>query len=547
MRSPILSQSYPNYSPPMPPVLNTGNSNSVIQQNIDSLKITNPEIYEKYKNDPKTLVHMANSFLVPAKDPEMTALEELEAPRKYDMLKTAFTDANRVNVADQQVKDGTDFGEDYALDQRAKSLAAIRRAEKAASTTLFDDGNVVPPVYNEPVLYNSPEENMGLGNLDDIEEPALLTDFTSPMPTGARLDPYMDIPKVKGQDEPIDDMVAGENLFPYTPTPDGHHRMPDGSIMPDSEMKGALENPYDETPSALKEALGDPYDEAPQTGVSDGVLGNNNDSPAKGNGILNTDTTSSSDRKGSAVSSNARGSMMPFAKINRNEALMRIGGAMVGGSSQGFSGAMKAATAEYGNIQDANRVSETAAFNKAEATRLAEERIAALKAKGSVKDTNQNQETSNLIGDRISDFESGLQAIADSKAAGGNLTGVGGVFKSLFDNFTGDADAARRLLLKRLQVNDTLLRTAETKGAISNYEMALFKSPTPTNFMDEKIWSEWINARLNALRNQQYRLKNGIVLPESERSYRFTTRPSGTTNTTTDNDVLYNEADAIIG
>ena len=75
----------------------------------------------------------------------------------------------------------------------------------------------------------------------------------------------------------------------------------------------------------------------------------------KGNGILNTDTTSSSDRKGSAVSSNARGSMMPFAKINRNEALMRIGGAMIGGSDQGFAGAARAATQEFGNIQDANR------------------------------------------------------------------------------------------------------------------------------------------------------------------------------------------------
>jgi hypothetical protein len=73
--------------------------------------------------------------------------------------------------------------------------------------------------------------------------------------------------------------------------------------------------------------------------------------------------------------------MMPFAKINRNEALMRIGGAIVGGSSQGFSGAMKAATDEFGNIQDANRKAETDAFNKAEATRLAEARIQAQKDK----------------------------------------------------------------------------------------------------------------------------------------------------------------------
>ena len=539
----ILSQNYPNYSPPMPPVLNTGNSNSVIQQNIDSLKTTNPKIYEKYKNDPKTLVYMANAFLVPAKDPEMTALEELEAPSSS--FKTSnFRDivAGGLKTYIQSKKDALDFGNDYALDQRAKSLTAIRRAEKAASTTLFDDGNVVPPIYNEPVLYNSPEENVG--QLSKVK-PALRADFTSPMPTGARLDPYMDIPQ--------------------TDVPEGFHRMPDGSIMPDSEMKGALENPYDETPHvstealgdpydetppvlrealgdpydetppALKEALGDPYDETPQ----DGVLETKGETKPKGNGILNTTTTASQDRMSSPVTANARGSAMPYGKVGRNEMLMRMGAKMMAGSTQGYGAAMDAAFSEYGNIQDANRQAETDAFNKEEATRLAEERIAALKAKGSAKDTNQNQETAGLIGDRIADFESGIQAIADSKAAGGNLTGVGGVFKSFFDNYTGDADAARRLLLKRLQVNDTLLRTAETKGAISNFEMALFKSPTPTNFMDEKIWSEWINARLNALRNQQYRLKNGIVLPESERSYYFKNRPTDTNND------LIREADAL--
>jgi len=367
MRSPILSQSNLNY---MPPVLDMGNSNSVIEQNIARLKITNPEIYEKYKNDPKTLVHMANSFLEVAKDPKMTALEELEAPREYDMLKTAFTDANRVGVIDQQRKDAEDFGEDYALDQRAQSLAAISRAEKDPFTTRFDDGNVVPPVYNEPLFYNNPEAN-DYGQLSKAKEPALLADFTSPMPTGARLDPYMDIPKVKGQYEPIDDKVAGENLYPYTPTPDGHHRMPDGSIMPDSEMPVG--------------ARLDPYMEIPQTDVPEGVLSAKGGAEPKGNGILKTDTTSSNDRKGSAVSANARGSAMPFGKINRNEALMRIGGAIIGGSSQGFSGAMKAATDEFGNIKDANRQAETDAFNKAEATRLAEARIQAQKDKADKK------------------------------------------------------------------------------------------------------------------------------------------------------------------
>jgi hypothetical protein len=283
--------------------------------------------------------------------------------------------------------------------------------------------------------------------------------------------PTEDKPILKNnQYDPVDDMVAGENLFAYNNDPDP-------------------------------------------------VLTDKGNPKANDKGVL--DTTSSNDRKGSAVSANARGSMMPFAKIDRNEALIRIGGAMVGGSSQGYTGAMKAATAEYGNIQDANRLAETNAFNKAEATRLAEERIAALKAKGSSKTTDKDKETFNNVSSQLNSFQSGLDAIAQSKAEGGNLTGVGGIFKSFIDNYTGSPDAARRLLLSRLKVDDALLRVAETKGAISNKEMDLFLQPAPKNFQDEKIWVDWINERMVALRNVQNRLNGNVVINESEQSYRY--------------------------
>ena len=471
MRRPVLSQNYPNYSPPMPPVLNTGNSNSVIQQNIDSLKITNPEIYEKYKNDPKTLVHMANSFLEVAKDPEMTTLEQLEAPS------SSFKTSNfRDNVAGglktyiQRRKDDEEFGENYALDQRAKSLSAVRRAEKDPTTTLFDDGNKVPSAYTEPVLYNSPEENMGLGNLDKVEEPPLLADFTSPMPTGARLDPYMDIPNVK-QDDPIDDMVAGENLYPYTPTPDGHHRMPDGSIMPDSEMPvGARLDPYMEIPTVEEETA---------------VLTNKDDKKVKpnNNGILNTTTTASQDRMSSPVTANARGSMMPFAKINRNEALMRIGGAIVGGSDQGFAGSARAATQEFGNIQDANRQAETDAFNKAEATRLAEARIQAQKDKA-----DKNKKAMGMPSAVYK--QAALTAITDIK---GRLAGESAF--NPFDNNTGlfgyamshvagtDAHDTKNAIdtieasigFDRLQKMRDDSPTGGALGQVSNIELALLR------------------------------------------------------------------------
>jgi hypothetical protein len=92
-------------------------------------------------------------------------------------------------------------------------------------------------------------------------------------------------------------------------------------------------------------------------------------------------------------------------------------------------------------------------------------------------------------------MQRGLDAIAESRASGGNLTGIGGIFKGIFDNFTGDPDANRRMILSRLRVDDALLRVAETKGAISNAEMKLFLSPAPTNLQDEQVWEDWINER----------------------------------------------------
>ena len=496
MRRPVLSQNYPNYSPPMTPALDKGNSNSVIKQNIASLQLTNPDIYEKYKNDPKTLVHMANTFLKVAEDPEMTALEELEAPRKYDMLKTAFTDANRVSVVDQQRKDGEEFGEDYALDQRAKSLAAVRRAEKAASTTLFDDGNVVPSAYTEPVLYNNPEEN-DFGQLDKVEEPPLLADFTSPMPTGARLDPYMDIPKVK-QDDPIDDMVAGENLYPYTVT------------------KGALEDPYDETPPVLKEALQDPYDETPPA-----LIGSGNKVDQGGSSETNTNTgvlgkkfttTASEDRMSSPVTANARGSAMPYGKVGRNEMLMRMGSKMMAGSVNGHGAGMDAAFSEYGNIQDTNRQADTDAFNKAEATRLAEERIAALKAKSNAKKTD-GQSVGNLRYG-ISKLKNGLDMIQNG---GKNLTGVnaGAIFSRIYGKAVGSEAEAQRLFLKELGLDAIMKRVSQTKGAISNAEMKLFAASAPDINSQEIVWEAWINRQIQMSNILINRLETGGSVDEN--------------------------------
>lgn len=205
--------------------------------------------------------------------------------------------------------------------------------------------------------------------------------------------------------------------------------------------------------------------------------------------------------------SNRRGSDMPNMLIDRNEALIRIGGRMYGGALKGDG--ISAATDEYGKIQDANRKTAMEKYKADQAQKLAMAKAAAKGGKSdditkALNDTNMQMDS----------YQRALQAIADSRAAGGNLTGVGGMFKSFLDNFTGDEDGARRLILSKVKVDDALLRVAHTKGAISNAEMKLFLSPAPKNWQDEKIWESWLLERVDALEKVQARLQNGQQVPD---------------------------------
>jgi hypothetical protein len=223
------------------------------------------------------------------------------------------------------------------------------------------------------------------------------------------------------------------------------------------------------------------------------------------------------------MTANARGSALGITP--RGESLIRIGGAMYSGALKGDG--LGAATREYGSIQDANRKAEVDAYNKAETTRIAELRARGTGSKAAGKEAAKNAASLQAVNDAMYGMQRGLDAIAESRASGGNLTGIGGVFKGIFDNFTGDPDANRRMILSRLRVDDALLRVAETKGAISNAEMKLFLSPAPTNLQDEQVWVDWLNERMAALQRVQNRLSGGEELPAGQRSNEFNTS-SGT-------------------
>ena len=204
---------------------------------------------------------------------------------------------------------------------------------------------------------------------------------------------------------------------------------------------------------------------------------------------------------------NARGSSrIPNQKIGLGEAMARMGGATMAASSQGALAGLGAMTDSYGQIQDYNRAREMEAFQIEEARRKAiadrQARAQAAAAKASKGDTSEN-----LIGMQAS-YDQMSEALAALKKD--NLTGpfagrLGAWLDAsgLSDYYSGNEEGAKRAymrsILANIQVDDTLLKTANTKGAISDKEMDLFKSPLPKITDDEGYWRLYITKRMDVL------------------------------------------------
>ena len=174
---------------------------------------------------------------------------------------------------------------------------------------------------------------------------------------------------------------------------------------------------------------------------------------------------------------------------------MRIGAAGLQSASDpsGAGGNWMAALGqEYGNIQDYNRQSEKEVFAIEEARRVESQRRADAKAKAkkpkSGVDMILAQEGVNELGTLIAALEQG------------GLTGpMDGTVQAwldrsgLRDYFVGNDEGAKRAYyrqrLENFRVNEALAVTANTKGAISDKEMALFLAPIPaTADTTEATW-----------------------------------------------------------
>ena len=193
----------------------------------------------------------------------------------------------------------------------------------------------------------------------------------------------------------------------------------------------------------------------------------------------------------------------PNLRIGMNEALMRIGGAGARAAQNGGLEAFGAMTDAYGQIQDANRSTALAEYQAAMEAEAAKAEAAANAPK-----PEDNSERIGQIDQTLYDMERAKAALQE-----GGVTGfIDTYLFGLWDKATGNEDQNTRKLLAKLQVDDTLLRIAQTKGAISNKEMDLFLSPAPTMSDQESVWIRWIEDRQQALGRIRERLATGTTV-----------------------------------
>ena len=190
--------------------------------------------------------------------------------------------------------------------------------------------------------------------------------------------------------------------------------------------------------------------------------------------------------------------------IGLSEMLIRIGGAGLKNSHLGGNRQMSDATGMYGNIMDFNRGQGLEKYK----TDMAN-------AKKTAKQARADSDYLGNIDQSLGDMDKALMGLKD-----GGVTGLwDGTVGSFIDGMTGNPKETTRLLLQKLKVDDTLLRIAQTKGAISNKEMDLFMSPAPkVGFHDEEVWKRWINERKVALQRIKARLTGGQQVIQGEQA-----------------------------
>jgi hypothetical protein len=195
---------------------------------------------------------------------------------------------------------------------------------------------------------------------------------------------------------------------------------------------------------------------------------------------------------------------MPDMRIGRMAQIGRMGTAMLGSAGDGLLASMSAGGEAMYAVNDENRQAELAEYADSERIRLEKAKAAAAARSGSGGAGGAGGASPyGSVGAQAAQFNEIIAALRSD----GNMTGpVAGRAGSFLDRSGyGDTDRANmRLQMEGIALNEQLLYTARTKGAITDREMAMFRRPIPKITDDEGVWIAWLEPRaavLNQLAN----------------------------------------------
>ena len=204
---------------------------------------------------------------------------------------------------------------------------------------------------------------------------------------------------------------------------------------------------------------------------------------------------------------NSRRSGMPDMRIGRMAQLGRMGTAMLGSAGNGLLASMSAGGEAMYAVNDENRAAEMGEYENSERLRLEEAQRRAVAARGG-SGGGSGGSSPNLAGAaaiKLRDVDAALQGLDDYDG----VVGMGYWFNVGWDKITDSQRATIRQKIARVKVDATLSNTADTKGAISDKEMAIFQSDQPAWTDGENAWRTWLTEYRGALMIMHSNLSTG--------------------------------------
>ena len=264
------------------------------------------------------------------------------------------------------------------------------------------------------------------------------------------------------------------------------HTMPDGTVMP-----GATH-----VPAPVVDSVGQgPMNDQERAAFAQTPAGQRIYAAQSGNQNVTGDPEAQTGgrRDSTALASAKKNTGMSFA-----EKMGRYGGAIMAAGSQGGMAQVGAMGTVTGEIKDIEREQEN--------LRLQEQAKQQEAYQKSIAEQQEGLAAMNQLDSRFS------MALAKFDLYD-NVTGVmpTDAFARVTD-WAGMNDSSRqafRLELKQIIVDETLLSTAKTKGAVSDKEMALFASGIPKMNDDEETWKAWLNQRRSWIAHINNRISTG--------------------------------------